>query len=194
MQPTFAIPAPPAAETPRLAPIDRPRSLFARLFFRISKKKLGKVMTPARIAYARMPDLVWLTYLQARTTERLSLEPELRFLVQSYVAARNGCAFCVDIARAVALRQETDVSKYDDLLVFERSPRFTPRERAALAYVEAITEHRRVPDATFDALRAHFNEREVVEITWLCALEHYYNLLNLPLGIGSDDLCALVRR
>ncbi len=37
----------------------------------------------------------------------------------------------------------------------------------------------------------HFSEREIVEITWVNALENYYNLLNLPLEIESDGFCAI---
>jgi len=51
-----------------------------------------------------------------------------------------------------------------------------------------------VSDATFAELQRHFNEREIVEITWLNALENYYNLINLPLGIESDGLCAIAER
>ena len=47
--------------------------------------------------------------------------------------------------------------------------------------------------ATFEALRRHFSEREIVEITWVNAVENYYNLINLPLGIESDGFCSLVQ-
>jgi alkylhydroperoxidase family enzyme len=59
--------------------------------------------------------------------------------------------------------------------------------------VEGATRHRRVSDATFGALRKHFNESEIVEITWLNAVHNYYNLINLPLEIESDGLCAIAQ-
>ncbi|MGH7635477.1 MAG: carboxymuconolactone decarboxylase family protein, partial [Gemmatimonadaceae bacterium] len=65
---------------------------------------------------------------------------------------------------------------------------------AALKYADEITRHKRVSDATFAALRKHFSEREIVEITFLNALENYYNLMNLPLEIESDGFCALVQQ
>ena len=46
-------------------------------------------------------------------------------------------------------------------------------------------------DETFEALRAHFDEREIVELTWLVAVENYYNRMNRALGIGSDGLCEI---
>ena len=51
--------------------------------------------------------------------------------------------------------------------------RFSAAERAALAYAEAMTEDVHVDDGTFEALRDHVSEREVVEIMRLCATESY---------------------
>ena len=51
--------------------------------------------------------------------------------------------------------------------------------------------HQAVSNATFEALRKHFSEREIVEITWLNAVENYYNLINIPLEIESDGFCAI---
>ena len=46
-------------------------------------------------------------------------------------------------------------------------------------------------DETFAALRSHFDETQIVAITWMNAVENYFNLLNGPLGIESDGLCAI---
>jgi hypothetical protein len=52
----------------------------------------------------------------------------------------------------------------------------------------------RVADETFSALREHFSDEQIVAITWLNAVENYFNLLNAPLGIESDGLCAIAER
>ena len=103
----------------------------------------------------------------------------------------NGCAFCEDIAKAVAEYHGLTLEKYYDLGVFRTSALYSARERAALAYVEEATKTKRVQDDTFAELQRHFSEREIVEITWFNAMENYYNLINLPLEIESDGLCAL---
>jgi alkylhydroperoxidase family enzyme len=121
----------------------------------------------------------------------LPLDPALQLLLQGHVAGLNGCAFCLDIGRAMATRQPDLLGKLDEVASFRTSPRFTDRERAALAYVEEATRTRRVDDATFATLRQHFDEREIVAITWLNAVENYFNLLNVPLDIGADGLCAI---
>jgi alkylhydroperoxidase family enzyme len=43
-------------------------------------------------------------------------------------------------------------------------------------------------------VRKHFSEREIVELTWLNALENYYNLMNVPLEIEQDGLCAIAQK
>ena len=70
-------------------------------------------------------------------------------------------------------------------------PAVGSRERAALAYVEEANATRRVRDETFAEARRHFDERGVVELTMLCAIENLFNYMNLPLGIEEDGLCAI---
>lgn len=71
------------------------------------------------------------------------------------------------------------------------SPHFDARERAALAYTEEATRSRKVSDATFEALRSHFDERQIVELTWLNAVGNYFNLIAVPLGLESDGLAEI---
>jgi len=152
------------------------------------------VITPLKVVFARVPKSLKAGYAISKLVESgFSLDPELRFLVQTHVASINDCAFCVDIAKAVATHQGIDLDKCLALPEYATSPLFTERERAALAYAEEATRNKRVADATFTRLREHFNDREIVEITLLNAIENYYNLINLPLEIESDGLCALVR-
>jgi alkylhydroperoxidase family enzyme len=125
------------------------------------------------------------------TEAQLSLDPELRFLIKSYVATLNGCSFCTDIAHAHAQDRDVPTDKYEDLLRHETSDVFSARERAALAYVEEATRNKAVSDATFETLQAHFDDRAIAEITWLNAMENYHNLVNRPLNIESDNLCAV---
>ena len=65
---------------------------------------------------------------------------------------------------------------------------FDERERAALDYCGAITRERKVSDATFQRLRQHFDERQIVELTWANAIGNFFNLLAVPLGIEADGL------
>jgi AhpD family alkylhydroperoxidase len=177
----------------RLAPIEHPRGLYLKAAYRLSRRRLGKAVTPLKVVYARVPSAIRVSLAVTRfLTRGVKLERELVFLIETYVAQLNGCGFCVDIAKSFAMRARVDLSKADALGEFRADARFSPRECAALAYVEAVTKYRHVNDDTFAALKEHFTDTEIVEITLINASENYYNLINAPLGIESDGLCALV--
>lgn len=178
----------------RLEPVEKPGGLMLKIAYWASRRRLGKVMTPMKVVYARMPKILRLSWNIAQFEEKaIRLDPGLKLLVKTLAAQVNGCAFCVDIAEAMAVQKHMSLEKFHALAEYRTSPLFPDRERAALAYVEEATRNKRVSDATFEALRKHFQEWEIVEITWLNALENYYNLINLPLGIESDGLCAIAR-
>src|SRR5262249_51386456 len=152
------------------------------------------VLTPMKVLYPRMPGALKLSYeIQKFETNGIRLEPGLHFMVGTLVSQLNGCSFCVDISKAMAIRKHLAMEKFNALSEYRTSPLFSDRERAALSYVEEATHHKRVSDATFAALRRYFNESEIVEITWLNAVHNYYNLINLPLEIESDGLCAIAQ-
>jgi len=72
------------------------------------------------------------------------------------------------------------------------SPLFGEAERAALAYAEAVTySDRRVDDALFARVRAHFDEAQVVELTAAVALENFRSKFNVALGIEAQGFCVL---
>jgi alkylhydroperoxidase family enzyme len=104
----------------------------------------------------------------------------------------NECAFCFDLESFVALGgggvTQEDLAA---LPSFETSPRFDARERAALRYVEEVNRTRTAREETFAALRLHFSEREIVELTWLNAVGNYLNLQARPLGLGSEGYCVV---
>lgn len=177
--------------TPRLEPIEQPASLKLKIAYWYSKRLMGKVITPLKVHYARFPKALGLSRKIMQTEEAIELDETLKHLIKVYVATLNGCAFCVDIAKASAHKNELDEKKFEDLLRFEDSDRFTPAEKAALVYVDEATRNKHVSDETFEHLQAQFSERGIVQITMLNAIENFYNLMNAPVNIGSDELCAI---
>lgn len=176
---------------PRLEPVEEPESLKLKLAYWYTKRMIGKVITPLKVHYARFPEGLDLSQKLVQTEEKISLDPKLKHLIKVYVATLNGCAFCVDIGKASAEKQNVDGSIFDDLLRFEDSSLFSEAEKAALSYVDEATRNKHVDDDTFGRLQKHFNEREIVQITLLNAIENFYNLMNAPLNIGSDELCEI---
>jgi alkylhydroperoxidase family enzyme len=176
----------------RLAPIEKPPSLLGKLLNLAIRRELGRSITPSQVIYNRVP-AAWRITLAFQLFERYGakLPQELQLLLQTRVAMLNGCAFCQDIKRAVAVRSKLGTERFDALADWRSSDVFDERERAALAYVEEATRSKVVSDAIFAELAKHFDEREIAEITLSNAIENFYNLLNLPLEVEADGLEAL---
>ena len=107
------------------------------------------------------------------------LEHPLLELVKMRASQINGCGYCLDMhskdARAAG---ETEQRLYA-LVAWRDTPFFSDRERAALAWAEAVTElgRDRVPDAVYTEARRHFDERELVELTMATVTINAWNRL-----------------
>ena len=178
----------------RLSPIQTPPSLLGKLLDFAVRRTLGRSITPSQLIYNRVP-AAWRIALAFQLYERFGakLPHDLMLLLSARVAMLNGCAFCVDIKRAVAIRERLGTERFDALADWRSHPSWSARERAALAFVEEATRNKKVSEATFADLRTHFDEREIAELTLVNAIENFYNLLNLPLEVESDGLEVLAR-
>lgn len=74
----------------------------------------------------------------------------------------------------------------DALADWRKTPFFSPRERAALAYADAVTRDIAVPDSVFDALRPHFSERQIVELTVLIGIYTMHTRVFTALRIDPE--------
>jgi AhpD family alkylhydroperoxidase len=176
---------------PRIHPIDRPKSILARLGFWFIRRDVGKVTTVAKVIYARFPRIMLLVKRMLDIEKRHSLTDTLHPLIQAYVATLNGCSFCIDISSKKARQQNIPPEKFQQLADYRHNPHYPPAEQAALNYVEELTKQVEVSDPTFEALREHWTDREIIEITYAASVENFLNRLVKPLGIGSDQLCVL---
>lgn len=129
-----------------------------------------------------------------RTIDRKGspIEAGLRSLIQARVSQINWCAFCVDLNAATALEREVSGEKLAALTEFAGSPLYSDREKAALAFAEAMTDPRiGVDDSMFAALRTHFDEQAILELTALVAFQNISSKFNAALAIPPGGLCAL---
>ncbi len=109
------------------------------------------------------------------------LDERLLNLVRMRVSQINGCAYCLDMhAKDLRAAGETEQRLYE-LDAWRETPFFTERERAALAWAEAVTrvadEH--VPDAVFETARSQFSEAELVDLTLAVVAINGWNRLNI---------------
>jgi AhpD family alkylhydroperoxidase len=110
---------------------------------------------------------------------RCGLPKRLIELVKMRASQINCCAYCLDVhARDARKAGETEQRLYL-LNAWRESPLFSPAERAALAWTEALTNvsQTHAPDADYVALRQHFSDKEIVDLTYLIGMINLWNRL-----------------
>src|SRR5262249_1708736 len=100
----------------------------------------------------------------------------------------------IDIGRSFVIKASMNEAKFDALDDYRISPLFTDAERAALDYVTELTKDKQVNPDTFKRMASYYSERQICEIAWLVASEHFYNMNNIGLNIHSDMLCDISKR
>ena len=112
---------------------------------------------------------------------KLGLEPSLLELIKLRASQINGCAFCVDMHTADARKAGESERRLYAVSVWRDTPFFSERERAALAWTEALTllPESHAPDADYQALAAQFSEAEMVNITLAICTINSWNRLSV---------------
>jgi AhpD family alkylhydroperoxidase len=107
---------------------------------------------------------------------RCGLEKGLLELVKIRASQINGCAFCIDMHTKDARAGGETEQRIYALNAWRETPFFTDRERAALAWTEAVTRiGDGVSDLVFTEASQHFNEKELVDLTWAIAAINAWN-------------------
>jgi AhpD family alkylhydroperoxidase len=116
-----------------------------------------------------------------RHTRACSLEPGLLLLVELRSSQLNGCVFCMDMHATEALEAGESNRRLHQLAGWREATVFTPRERAALAWTEALTELTRhqVSEQLYRETSKHFSEQELVDLTYAIALINAWNRLGV---------------
>jgi AhpD family alkylhydroperoxidase len=117
------------------------------------------------------------------------LEPKLLDMVRLRVSQINGCAYCIDMHWKDARAAGESEQRLYGLGAWEEAPYYTARERAALAWAEAVTNlgEGHVPDVVFDAAKAQFNEKELVTLTWAIAAINGWNRVAIALRAAAGE-------
>jgi AhpD family alkylhydroperoxidase len=108
-----------------------------------------------------------------------NLEPSLIELVKMRASQINGCAFCIDMRSKDARAEGETEQRLYALNAWRETPFFSDRERAALAWAEAVTlvAEGHVPDEVYDEARRQFSEEELVNLTMTLVTINSWNRL-----------------
>jgi AhpD family alkylhydroperoxidase len=109
------------------------------------------------------------------------LEPSLLELVKMRASQINGCAYCIDMHSKDARAHGESEQRLYALNAWRETPFFTDRERAALAWTEAVTviTDGHVPDAIYEEARQRFSEEELVNLTLAAVTINGWNRLQV---------------
>jgi AhpD family alkylhydroperoxidase len=137
--------------------------------------------------YTAAPEIMKPWMALADATNDL-LEHSLAELVKMRASILNGCANCINMHSADALAAGETQQRLLLLSAWHEAPCYTPRERAALAWTDALTTlsqgHKH--EAAWDALTAHFTEEERVKLTMLINVINGWNRLAIGFGLWIE--------
>jgi AhpD family alkylhydroperoxidase len=136
-------------------------------------------MKPRMNYYQAAPDTVKALVALEEQIQASGLEKSLIELVKTRASQINGCAFCINMHTQDARKQGETEQRLYLLNAWHESPLYTDRERAALAWTEALTliAETHAPDDLYEGVRAHFSETETVNLTMLIGAINAWNRL-----------------
>lgn len=114
-----------------------------------------------------------------------SVDAALRDLVKLRASQLNGCAFCIDMHWKEARKRGESEARLYGLDAWQQSSACSARERAALAWTEAVTrlDHGRVDDAVYAQAQSQFSKDELAELTYLIVAINGWNRLFIAFRI-----------
>src|SRR5919202_3933226 len=124
-------------------------------------------MTPRLNPYKAAPDAIKAISDLEGYVQACGLEPNLLDLIKTRASQINGCAYCIHMHTHEARARGESEERLYLLDAWRESPLYSERERAALAWTEAVTliSETHVPDAVYEEARRHFTEEELVKLT-----------------------------
>ena len=142
-----------------------------------------------RLKYGQLaPEgLAKMTDLEHYLNTGSGLEMVLMQLVRLRASLMNGCEYCIKLHSAELKKLNETAERIAGLTEWRDSSLYTQRERAALAWAEAVTniQEGHAPDVVYDAMRAHFSEVEAVNLTLVITTINAWNRIAISLGSHS---------
>lgn len=121
-----------------------------------------------------------------KTVDQSSIDPKLQELIKLRSSQINGCAYCLDMHSKDATAIGENPQRIYVLDAWREAPFYSPKEKAALAWCEALTliSDTAAPDSVYDELHQYFNEKEIMELTFAIITINSWN--RLAIGLRQD--------
>lgn len=115
---------------------------------------------------------------------------DLGELIKIRASQINGCATCLKMHVTQARKNGESEDRIQMLNVWRDSDLYSTRERATLAWTEALTrvETEGAPEEAFETLKAHFNDEEQIAITLMIGAINAFNRVNIGLRVGFPEI------
>lgn len=153
---------------------------------RLTGRRRERMIEPLEM-YAHVPHLLR-AYggLEQATAKLHRLDTRIRALAELKAATLTHCEYCIDLGSQISRRWGLSDGELLALPSYRTSALFTDVEKLVLDYAVGMSRTPvNVSDALFAQLRKHFDERQLVELTHLIALENLRGRFNLALGVGA---------
>lgn len=117
-----------------------------------------------------------------------NFEQSLLELIRLKASLINGCEYCINFHTAELRKKNESAERISQVAEWRSSEAYTKRERAALAWTEAVTniQDGHAPDAIYDEVRAHFSDVETVNLTLAITTINAWNRISIALGTHSE--------
>ena len=142
-------------------------------------------------AYTAAPDAVEAMLTLEKYVQTSGLEKSLIHLVKMRASQINGCAFCLDMHSREARKDGETEQRLYVLPAWRETKLFSDRERAALAWTEALTliSQTHAPDDVYEEAHTQFNDAELAKLTLLIGTINTWNRIAIgfraPLPVGK---------
>lgn len=148
-------------------------------------------MTVKLDPFAAAPSLMK-NWMSTSVAVASSLEPTLIELVKIRASQINACANCINMHTAEARAKGETEQRIYLLSAWREAPCYTDRERAALAWTEALTRlsEGHTHEAAYEALQAEFTEEEQVKLTLMINVINGWNRIAIGFGLWVDPAAA----
>ena len=175
--------------------------LITRLSYRQARRSMGKVPEPFEVMAHHRKLFLGYGGFELATEHSHELDERLKVLGEMKAALMAGCEWCIDIGTFISYRAGVTERQLRELPSYRDSDAFSELEKLVIEYAEGMTSTPvRVSDELFAKLSEHLNEKQLVELTSVIALENYRARFNWAFGFGPQgftkdgDFCPLPER